>query len=1009
MINLKRASFVLALISLALLFCLKTPVLAEKISTDYLCGLGKNSYDLGKYDDALSEFQKVLLVDPDNQVAKDYVNKIFKVNFTTNTQEPAQSVRAATVTTVNTPQAVKTTNIPQPGNSLSKNQAMDEAILKLKSLPETIAPVVVPLVSTTPVVLPTSTFLSKQAVNNIPQETKNEIIVKAEAKKEADKQEAAKKAEAKKEADKQEAAKKAEAKKEATNNESDPSKKNERGYKVGPLRITGQTQLSFGITPNDFIWKRANFDLNEKFLSWRMTSNAAFNHGFNTYDPAIYDSLSVNLDTENKEGFNFHSNITVDPWSFTGKSSKMTVSNGSGDSADIRLLYWSNTGYILNQTYYGNLKGLTLNLPELKVINGKTTGTTASGFTIPGTDIDRQFQPVRELWFDYTNDKAKFRLFPMGYQDQAYSSDDPLNISNHGIWWKDSKWLRMYTPGALHSGNTPSDFTKGSWDDTLSFISKDSTGKYLTALRGFAFSLQPEEATTFDTTIATPKHLWQDYNVVDNVISASRLKHSFADNFMLGGTFTSRTGFKTDPQKLDSENFVGGVDLAYEVADGMKAVAEILSSKSKYDMSNSNYETESHGNAYYFSFITRYPRSSIMNLKYGYDDITMAKDENFLIKSKIYASRMDTGFDSALSDFHNTRQDVSWSRHIHFRKPMGYYAQGLEGSKTNWGELNSSRIGDGIDVGRNTLGFRLETFLEDKFANLFDVRNVHNVNGKFVENVVRDEATVQVTDKLTAKAMGIYQKMPKTVGGIDPFIYDGKTGNFFVNDAVPNGADASIKTGSFGLNYDFFDWLSLNGIYERTNDYTLAYGNFPQNVLRNDTTLDRYYYQNDNYYSYVLPFLYNQNIFPQAPYDFYNVFKTGLRIMPMKNMEIYLDYTRNEYNTASLVNDNMNHIGMEVTYMPTQKLGMSFKYIYSRSKDIVFDGSNFVLTDHSVGHHNFYSEFRYMPSKDDELILEYGVGDTSSIGNMSSLDPYGGSMLTLDTQHIIRAYYRRRF
>ena len=40
MINLKRASFVLALISLALLFCLKTPVLAEKISTDYLCGLG---------------------------------------------------------------------------------------------------------------------------------------------------------------------------------------------------------------------------------------------------------------------------------------------------------------------------------------------------------------------------------------------------------------------------------------------------------------------------------------------------------------------------------------------------------------------------------------------------------------------------------------------------------------------------------------------------------------------------------------------------------------------------------------------------------------------------------------------------------------------------------------------------------------------------------------------------------------------------------------------------------
>jgi hypothetical protein len=570
----------------------------------------------------------------------------------------------------------------------------------------------------------------------------------------------------------------------------------------------------------------------------------------------------------------------------------------------------------------------------------------------------------------------------------------------------------MYTPGAYHSATppiNPSNFTKGYWDDSLSFISKDSTGKYLTALRGFSFSFQPQEATVFDTTVATPKHLWQDYGVVDNAISASRLKHRFADNFALGGTFTSRFGFKTDPQKLDSQNFVGGVDLNYEIIEGMKAQAEFLTSKSNYDMTNSDYETESRGNAYYFSFITRYPRSSIMDLKYGYDDITMAKDENFLIKSKFYAARMDEGFDSSLSDFHNTRQDVFWSRHIHFRNPMSYYSQGLEGSNTNWGELNSSRIGDGIDAGRNTIGFRFETFLEDRFVNFFDVRNVHNVNGKFIENVARDEATVRVTDKLTAKALGIYQQMPNTVGGIDPYIYDGVTGDFFTNSAVPDGADPSIKTGSFGLNYDFFDWLSLNGIYERTNDYTLAYGNFPQNALRNDSTLNSYYYQNDKYYSCVLPYLYNQGIFPQAPYDFYNVFKTGLSIIPMKNMEIYLDYARNEYETASLVNDNMNHLGMEVTYMPVPKLGASLKYIYSRCKDIVSNGANYVLTDNIVGHHNFFSEFRYLPSKDDELILQYGVGDTSSIGNMSSIDPYGGSMLTLDTQHIIRAYYRRRF
>jgi hypothetical protein len=77
-----------------------------------------------------------------------------------------------------------------------------------------------------------------------------------------------------------------------------------------------------------------------------------------------------------------------------------------------------------------------------------------------------------------------------------------------------------------------------------------------------------------------------------------------------------------------------------------------------------------------------------MDLKYGYDEIAMAKDETFLLKSKFFASRMDKGFDSALSDFHNTRQDVFWSRHIHFRKPLSYYSKGLNGNSTNWDELN---------------------------------------------------------------------------------------------------------------------------------------------------------------------------------------------------------------------------------------------------------------------------------------------------------------------------------
>jgi len=896
------------------------PAFCASQIVEYFCERGVTFYRAGKFDEALIELDKALMLDPSNQTAKTYISNIFKQEM------PLRAVKE-----------------------------------KIVSAPLKEKPILQAEITKDPVEKPTREEIIDKTLEGL---SKKEILEKT------------------------------------------------AGTKIAGVKITGETQFSLGITPDDTLWKRANADLNEKYKSWRMTSDAVFNHRFNTYDPAIYDSLSMNLDSNNKQGFNFHSNVTVDPWSFVGKSDKITVTGSNGDLAELEMYYWSNTGYVVNNTVYTSLKGDSFGIPELKVKDGITDPLTvtsyrnAATFNIPSMKIEREFQPMRELWFDFANDQVKFRAFPMAYEDQAYTSDDPLNITNHGIWWKDSKWLRSYTPGNFNSGDTTPSFTKGRWDDSLSFLSKDSTGSYLTALRGFSFSLQPQENFSFDTTVATPKHLWQDYEQVDNIISASRFKYSPESNFMLGGTFTTRTGFITEPkQVIDSRNFVAGMDLGYEIADGLKAEAEVLSSKSYYDENDSDYKTQARGNAYYFSFITRYPQKSIMDLKYGYDEISLDKDEKFLLKSRFYAARMDKGFDSSLSDFHNTRQDVFWSRHIHFRKPSAYYNAGLEEPTTNWGELNATRIGDGIDVGRNVVGFRFETFLENKFSNLFDVHNVHNLEGKFVENVARDEATVKISDKLTAKALGIYQKLPRTLGGIDPFVYDGKTGEFFLNSAVTDGEDPTLKTGSIGLNYDFFDWLSLNGIYERTNDYTLAYGDFPRNVLRNDTTLYGTYYQNGKRYRFVRPFLNDQGVFPQAPYSFYNVFKTGLRLAPLKNMEIYLDYTRNEFEATSLNSDGMNHVGLEFTYIPVPKIGMHFCYIYSRSQDL---GRLRAGISDVVSHHNFFSEFRYLPSKDDEFIMQYGVGEASILGN-TVFDPYGGSMLTLDTQHIFRMYYRRRF
>ncbi|MDD5692371.1 MAG: tetratricopeptide repeat protein [Candidatus Omnitrophica bacterium] len=925
---------VLALSCLAFLFSPVNPALAQGQAAPYLCELGKSFYSMGQIDEALSEFNKALLVDPDNQVAREYINRIFA-----ETVRP--SLPSAGLKPVFKP-AVSSTPVRAPAvkPELTKEEAMDLTLKKLKRKEDLSRP---PYVT----------------IKGLPERDKKD------------------------------------------------------SPKLGPLRVTGDMMISFGVTPDDFIWKRANFDLNEKSKSFRMSSDNAFDRRFNTFDPRIYDSLNVNLDTENKDGFNFHTNVTVDPWSFTGKSSKSTIAGSNGDLAEVELFYWSNTGYILNRTVYTGLMGDTINIPEVKVEDGQIDPTTVisnrtgASFTIPGTKIYRQFQPVRELWLDYANDQNKLRIFPLAYQDQAYSSDDPMGITNHHIWWQDSPWLRKYSPGIFNSADPggPS-FTKGIWDDTLSFISKDSTGRYLTGLRGFSYSFQPQEETTFDTTFATPKHLWQDYGEVDNVINATRIKHHLTDNFMVGGTFTGRLGYKVEEDnELDSQNYVGGLDFGYEIADGLKAQGEVLTSQSFYDQSNSDYKTDARGNAYYLSFVTRYPRQSIMDLRYGYDEISLDKTESFLVKSKFYLSRMDRGFDASLSNFHNTRQDTFWSRHIHFRRPFDYYYAGLDKPSTNWDELNATRIGDGIDAGRNVVGFRVETVLEDCFTNLFDVRNVHDVNGKFIENVVREELTLKLTDKLTAKGLGIYQKLPHTVAGTDPFIYDGNTGKFFINNSVPDGQDPTLKTGSFGLNYDLFDWLSIDGIYERTNDYYLAYDGFPANTLRNDTTLGGTFFQDGKLYRFRDPFLFSQGVFPQAPYEFFNVFKTGLRMQPLENMDVYLDYTRNTFESAGQNSDSMNHVGIEMAYMPTPKLGLALKYTYSRWQDT----ARLVAGDTKLrGYHNFFGEFRYLPSKDDEFTFQYGEGNTSTIGN-STLDPYGGTLLTIDTAHIFRAYYRRRF
>jgi len=885
---------------------------------EYLCELGIHYYRWGKHEDALAEFKKALLIDPDNQTAKDYINKIASKQKAI-VEEMAMEEKVAS-------------------RLFERERTIEEALQRVAEAER---------------------LISKEEIK-VPVES--EELLLGEKKKEI------------------------------------------------PLNITGEAQVRLGLTSEEVVWKRANFDLNEK--NWRMLSDAAFNQRENTYDPRIYDRLRINLDTDREEGFNFHANITVDPWSFTGKSDKVTIISSWGVPAEIELKYWSNTGHTIDEIGRTFQTGDSFAIPEIKVISGKTQPTTVSSnwsgaFTIPELKIHREFQPVRELWLDYQQGGARFRFFPFAYENQAFTFDDPLGLSNNRTWWEESPWIRRWKPGIYNSG--PGDFTKGYWDNSIAFSARDSEGSRLTSLRGFSFEFEPSAETSIQTALATPKDIWQEYSDVDNIILATRLKHKILDDLSIGATYTSRIGFNlNEGSETDARNNVVGLDLGYEIAEGIKSFLEIAYSHSDYDLTSSQYKTESRGNAYYFSVISRYPRKSIMDLEYGYDGIEPENDENFFAKARLFVAHMDEGFDPSLSSYRETRDDEFWSRHIHFRRPFKYYYIGFYQESLTWDGIKPYRIGDGIDVGRDVLGFRLEASWRERADNLFDLRNVHNVNGKYIETVARNETTWKINHKLTAKALGIYQDLPKTKAGVDPFIFDPQSGRYFENSQIEDGKDPSIKTGSLGLKYELFDWLAVNGIWERTNDYSLGYDNFPRSML-NSGSPSYIYWEGGEAYRDDRNWVYSQQFFPRPPYPYYDIFKAGLMIKPLNDLEVYLDYTRNEYESAGQIDDNINHFGMEVRYLPTPKLGFYLRYVYSRWQDL--ERLTQGITE-PAGHHNFFAEVVYRKTEDEDFVLQYGEADRTPImGEILTIgwDPYGGSLRTIDTQHIIRLYYSRRF
>lgn len=775
----------------------------------------------------------------------------------------------------------------------------------------------------------------------------------------------------------------------------------------GSSPVKGELRLGIGATSEDFIWNEANYDLNE--LNFRTLSRDQLNNQENTFDPGIYDRLQFDVDVkDSKFPVSFHTKIAIDPWSFTGKTAKTTISSTSGDTAEIELLYWSNSGYTVNQIFSSLRDGDSFAMSELKIVDGHTVATTASGsfdpfpntFNIPALEIEHTFQPIREFWVDYEpNETTKVRVAPMAFEDFALTSDDPMHISNNRMYWEESPWITQWKPGVYNP--TAGTFKKGFFDDSLAFFTRDSNGQRLTALRGVSIESELTDSLSFKGTAATPKDLWQEYDSFDSIPASFRLKNFINDEFYVGTTTTAHLGFNDD--SLDAYNYVGSVDTGFAINDYVKMEAQVSHSESRQDLTRNDFETDSRGAAYYVSMIATSLDEPILQKDYfALRPNANHQEQNFLT-TRIFFAAMEDDFEASLSSYRETRDDSFWSRHLHFRRPMdSFFGDGGVG----WYDIEPYAIGNGIDIGRNVVGFRTEgAYFNGTLRGLVDVRHVtSNADNSFIENVARTELTHKTTDRLTTKLIYLRHDLPGTTAGFDPFLINPQNDNFLRNSIITDDLDASLDTFSLGAQYELTQWADINGVWEHTNDVTAASDNFPRGLF--NSTYTGTYVENGKTFFESVAQLYSQGNFELPPYDHIDIFKMGLNLRPTDKWDVYLDFTKNPNKWAGQIDDNMNHFGIETTYRPYQKLGLFFKYTYSQWNDL-----NRLLNDSEVvyeDHHNFYSALRYAFSDNENLTFLYGVGPSPNVST-STFDPFGGSLATLDTQHIFRLFFQKRF
>lgn len=749
----------------------------------------------------------------------------------------------------------------------------------------------------------------------------------------------------------------------------------------GLVKMSGHTRMAAGMNGQDFIVNDANADLQER------NSRYLFGERLNnTYDPAIYSQFLLNLDVALCDQCTLYTQIVADPWSWVGSSSEiLQTSDIGGEEIRYKLKYFGAFNSVINEIHRTNTTD-SVAFPLIKVHDGHTTSVVAHGFygynpgtggipfTIPETDLNYEFRPFRKLWMDYAEDNWKLRLFALADEKQALSTDDPLELSNHKDYWQQSPWLYQYTPVQFFSDGS---LKRGYYNDSLSFLARDSDGNRLVLLRGA--SLEADWGDTYFTgTVAAPFTPWdEDYFGADNIPGAFRVRHQITDKLMLGGIYTFRSGLINN--SVADLNQVIGVDTKYSVNKSTELKGEAAVSYRDRDMlTNEVIRGHDEGYAYKAAIDSSYDHDKVD----GHTELHLSY------------TQMDALFDPTLSRYVNTRDDHFWGNHLTFQE---YDA-----------DMEHFRIGDGIDRNRMVVRARWkEKLFKDRFQNLIDIRNVHKTsNTAYLETVFRDEVSYVFTPKLTGKAMFRWQGFPETTGRIEPFIanfytigYDDPASLRYQNTDIPGNVDADRFTYAVALQYAINAKWTAEGFYERTNDIP----DFPRGLL-NDVFRDANDRLDNLMVDHITSFLYNQGALDAIPpYRYFNIFRERLVFRPEEYLKFTLHMAQNGYKFAAGIDDNVNHEGISAEYEYSKKLSFFIDYTHSR----VMDVPKLINTNYSVyetrDHHNVYGSMDYKINPSAVLRSEYGVFGMGS--NTPLVTPYSVttfSLPTLDTERLFR-------